>query len=114
MDNLIEFAYELDYEKYIEDFEVRQALAILKERVEEMKKDDEWKQKIADEWNKVAEEEERDAIKKAARPQKADDEISYRSSASKVSKASVRSKLESIREEGRNDWDTSTRADKKD
>jgi hypothetical protein len=68
MDNLIEFAYELDYEKYIEDFEVRQALAILKERVEEMKKDDEWKQKIADEWNKVAEEEERDAIKKAARP----------------------------------------------
>lgn len=111
---MIEFAYELDYEKYIEDFEVRQALAILKERVQEMKKDDEWKQKIADEWNRVAEEEERELQKGggATRP-KQDDEISYRSSASKVSKASVRSKLESIREEGRQDWDQSTRADKK-
>jgi uncharacterized protein YeeX (DUF496 family) len=43
MDNLIEFAYELDYEKYVDDFEVRQALEILKERVNEIKKDDEWK-----------------------------------------------------------------------
>ena len=58
MDNLIEFAYELDYEKFIDDFEVRQAIAILKERVNEIKKDDEWKEKIANEWNKVAEEEE--------------------------------------------------------
>ena len=80
----------------------------MKERVEEMKKDDEWKQKIADEWNKVAEEEEREAQKGASRPPRQDDEISYRSSASKVSKASVRSKLEAIREEGRPEWDQST------
>ena len=31
------------YEKYMEDFEVRQALAIIRERVQEMKKDDDWK-----------------------------------------------------------------------
>jgi hypothetical protein len=39
IDELLEFAYELDYEKYMEDFEVRQALALIKERVNEMKKD---------------------------------------------------------------------------
>ena len=51
VDNLIEFAYELDYEKYIEDFEIRQALAILKDRVDEIKQDVDWKQKFASEWN---------------------------------------------------------------
>ena len=43
VDNLIEFAYDLDYEKYMEDYEVRQALAIVKDRVQEIKKDQEWK-----------------------------------------------------------------------
>ena len=54
IDDLLEFAYELDYEKYMEDFEVRQALAIIKDRVQEIKKDDDWKQKIANEWNEAA------------------------------------------------------------
>jgi len=36
---LIEFAYELDYEKYIEDMEVRQAISLIKERVDDLKKD---------------------------------------------------------------------------
>jgi hypothetical protein len=43
IDELLEFAYELDYEKYMEDFEVRQALAIIKDRVQEIKKDEDWK-----------------------------------------------------------------------
>lgn len=43
IDDLIEFAYDLDYEKYMEDYEVRQALAIIKERVSEIKQDDDWK-----------------------------------------------------------------------
>ncbi len=51
---MLEFAYELDYEKYMEDFEVRQALAIIKERVNEIKKDDDWKETIAREWNEAA------------------------------------------------------------
>lgn len=51
IDELLEFAYELDYEKFMDDFEVRQALAIIKDRVNEIKKDEDWKTKIAKEWN---------------------------------------------------------------
>lgn len=36
----------------MEDFEVRQALAVIKERVNAIKNEPDWKQKIADEWNK--------------------------------------------------------------
>jgi hypothetical protein len=43
VDDLLEFAYELDYEKYMDDLEVRQALAVIKDRVKEIKKDDDWK-----------------------------------------------------------------------
>ena len=48
---MLEFAYELDYEKYMEDLEVRQALAVIKDRVSDMKKDIDWKEKMANEWN---------------------------------------------------------------
>lgn len=51
---MLEFAYELDYEKYMDDFEVRQALALIKDRVKEIKKDDDWKDKMAKEWNDAA------------------------------------------------------------
>ena len=51
VDSLLEFAYQLDYEKYIEDFEVRQALAILKERVKELKQDENWKENFVAKWN---------------------------------------------------------------
>jgi hypothetical protein len=54
IDELLEFAYELDYEKYMDDFEVRQALAIIKDRVLEIKKDSDWKNKMAEEWNQAA------------------------------------------------------------
>lgn len=53
IDQLLEFAYELDYEKYMEDFEVRQALAVIKDRVNEIKQQPDWKQKMADEWNQA-------------------------------------------------------------
>lgn len=55
VNKLIDFAYDLDYEKYMEDYEIRQALAIIRDRVNEMKEDGDWKQNIADEWNKAAE-----------------------------------------------------------
>lgn len=51
IDELLEFAYELDYEKYMEDFEVRQALAVIKERVAKIKEEPDWKEKMAEEWN---------------------------------------------------------------
>ena len=50
IDELLEFAYELDYEKYMDDYEVRQALAIIKDRVNEVTKQQDWKEKIAEEW----------------------------------------------------------------
>jgi hypothetical protein len=53
IDDLLEFAYELDYEKFMDDFEVRQALAIIKDRVNEIKKDSDWKTKMAQEWNEA-------------------------------------------------------------
>ena len=43
IDELIEFAFDLDYEKYMEDFEVRQALAVIKDRVNKIKEDEDWK-----------------------------------------------------------------------
>lgn len=35
----------------MEDYEVRQALAIIKDRVNEMKQDKDWKEKVTEEWN---------------------------------------------------------------
>lgn len=55
IDDLLEFAYELDYEKYMEDYEVRQALAVIQNRVTEITKDQDWKEKMAEEWNRADE-----------------------------------------------------------
>jgi hypothetical protein len=57
IDELLEFAYELDYEKYMEDYEVRQALAIIKDRVNELTQEPNWKEQITEEWNQANEEE---------------------------------------------------------
>ena len=40
----------------MEDFEVRQALAVIKDRVEEIKGDDGMKNAMVDEWNQEREE----------------------------------------------------------
>ena len=53
IDELLEFAYELDYEKYMEDFDVRQALAVIKERVQKIKEEPDWKEQMANEWNEA-------------------------------------------------------------
>lgn len=89
VDDLIEFAYDLDYEKFMEDYEVRQALAIIQDRVKEIKQDEEWKAKMADEWNKAAQEDANEA--KEAASQKAQSVYSYKSG---VSKASVKSRVQ--------------------
>ena len=57
IDDLLEFAYELDYEKYMEDYEVRQALAIIKDRVNEITQAPDWKEQITQEWNDANEQE---------------------------------------------------------
>lgn len=110
---MLEFAYELDYEKYMDDFEVRQAIAIIKDRVHEIKKDTDWKKNMADEWNNAGGD-------NADGPQRRDDGetrsvVSYHSSKSAASKKSLRSQvLEAIEEEGQNkpEWDQSVKGDK--
>lgn len=57
IDDLIEFAYDLDYEKYMEDYEVRQALAVIKDRVKEIKQNTNWKEEAAKQWNEAEMEE---------------------------------------------------------
>jgi hypothetical protein len=46
----------------MEDYEVRQALAIIKDRVKEMKQDEDWKNDIAKEWNDATEAEAQDQV----------------------------------------------------
>ena len=55
IDDLLEFAYDLDYDQYMEDFEVKQAFEIIRDRVNEIRQDQDWKKNIADEWNKTVE-----------------------------------------------------------
>lgn len=116
---MLEFAYELDYEKYMDDFEVRQALAIIKDRVNEIKKDSNWKNKIAEEWNEAAEDPstyvKRGGAENEQDPLETRSAVTYHSSKTGASKQSLRSKvLESIKEEnpdGKKEWDRSTKGE---
>ena len=42
----------------MDDYEVRQALAIIKDRVNEVSKEQDWKEKMAEEWNQANADEE--------------------------------------------------------
>ena len=83
IDELLEFAYELDYEKYMEDYEVRQALAIIKDRVNELTQEPNWKEQIAEEWNQANDEEaaaRRERRREAAPDQDSRSQVTYRKS----------------------------------
>lgn len=47
----------------MDDYEVRQALAIIKDRVNEVTKEQDWKEKMAEDWNQANAEEEAQAEK---------------------------------------------------
>ena len=116
IDDLIEFAYDLDYEKYMEDLEVRQALALIKERVEEIKKDEEWRTKIAQEWNEAEANPNEGSNRKRKQDDDAKSVASIRTSVTGRSKMSKRSELmDEIKREERHkeDWDTSTQGDRR-
>lgn len=97
IDELLEFAYELDYEKYMEDYEVRQALAIIKDRVKELTQEPNWKEQITEEWNQANEEEAAQRKARRAAAREAGDTVSQVTYC-KFSSASVRhvSNLEAI------------------
>ena len=119
VDDLLNFVSDLDYEAYISDLEVRQALEIVKERIHEIKQDQEWKQNIAAKYNQEIsddEEEAQDRVTDLAKPKSvASDAQSLQSFVSKA-----RSKLAESKRNPDNihhpDWDTNvtsiqTRAD---
>lgn len=125
IDELLEFAYELDYEKFMDDFEVRQALAIIKDRVNEIKKDEDWKANIAKQWNEAADEDNNangvgdyqnsyNPGKKVNDETKSMGQTSFKSAKTGLSKGSLRSQVEkAIREEGRPEWDPSQKSSNK-
>lgn len=116
IDDLIEFAYDLDYEKYMEDLEVRQAIALIKERVAEIKKDDEWRQKIAQEWNQAEEVNVNGAAEEPRDNEDARSAVSIRTSITGKSRMSKKSEImNEIKrdEEKKEQWDTSTQAEKR-
>ena len=114
IDNLLEFAYDLDYDKFMEDFEIRQAFAIIQDRVKEIKTDQDWKEKIAEEWNQTA------ALDAEAAPVKGDQVSVY--SYSKASRASQKSRISfksqvssemSKQKSQKQEWDRATVASSK-
>jgi hypothetical protein len=79
----------------MDDFEVRQALAIIKDRISEIKKDSDWKNKMADEWNQAGGNND-DGIGAAARrdnDMETRSAVSYHSSKTAASKKSLRSQV---------------------
>lgn len=90
----------------MEDYEVRQALAIIKERVAEIKQEhpgENWKQDIADEWNEATKVEERAARKNDNDGQSV---FSYKSGASRRTNASNASFKSRVAAEKRDNNDT--------
>lgn len=111
-DNLLEFAYQLDYEKYIEDFEVRQALAVLKERVQELKQDTNWKEKFAAKWNKEQEAVKEPPVKEL--PEEKAETKSVRSQAKSIrSVADTIKDMEKKQKEEKPEWDKSVKSTEK-
>jgi len=54
VDDLLNFTSNLDYDRYINDLEVRNMVNALKDRIDELKnqeQEDDWKKKIVDQWN---------------------------------------------------------------
>ena len=115
IDDLLDFAYKLDYEKYIDDFEVKQALAILQNRVTELKKDGKWKEHFVEKWNKKSDPEAN--MQKENPVQENIETQSVKSAKSKCSQAkSIKSMVDTVKElkekeKGEKpEWDKSVKA----
>lgn len=83
----------------MEDFEVRQALAVIKDRVNKIKEDEDWKQNMADQWNQ------------ADQNEKQYDTQSQLTTGSQKSKISqIRKEVEQKEQETKSQWDGSMTA----
>jgi len=54
LDDLLDFANNLDYDRYVNDLEVKNMVVAMKKRIDELreKEEDNWKNNIVDAWNK--------------------------------------------------------------
>mmetsp|Transcript_22354 Transcript_22354/g.27474 ORF Transcript_22354/g.27474 Transcript_22354/m.27474 type:complete len:144 (-) Transcript_22354:267-698(-) len=79
----------------MEDYEVRQALAIIKDRVNELTAEPDWKEQITEEWNQANEAEAQARREKRTSAQDNDSrsQVTYQSHASKKSNASYISRV---------------------
>jgi len=84
LDDLLNFTSNLNYDKYINDLEVKNMVAALKNRIDELKDQDaeeDWKNKIVEQWNGKE-------AKKAMQTSKVDIELDARSDARSVASES--------------------------
>ena len=118
IDDLLEFAYELDYEKYMEDYEIRQALAIIKDRVHEITQAPNWKEQMAEEWNQANQQEVAEQAGRAPAADRGDSasQVTYQSHVSRVSKASFASRVSEAKKkeaEEKPEWNASVTSSKR-
>jgi len=109
IDDLLNFTNNLDYDKYINDIEVKNMVSALKNKIDEIKgrEDEDWKKKIVDAWNK----DERKSVQ-IARVDIGDDRSDCRSMASDSKSVASERTHKSIQElktkienKDKKDWD---------
>jgi len=120
LDDLLAFTNNLDYNKYINDLEVKDMVVAMKKRIDELreKEEDNWKNKIVDAWNKA---EERQSIQPNRVDMSFDGRSDCRSVASESRSAASERSQQSITElkaklaaKEKKEWDTlSTSTNKK-
>jgi len=119
LDDLLAFTNNLDYDKYINDLEVKSMVAALKKRIDELNgqnDEDDWKKKIVDAWNK----EER----KSVQPSKVNIDWETRSdtrsvasdsksAASERTQKNIQDLKNKLENKEKKEWDTLTTSTKK-
>jgi len=119
LDDLLAFTNNLNYDKYINDLEVKDMVIAMKKRIDELreKEEENWKNKIVDAWNKAEE-------RQSVQPNRVD--LSYdgrsdcrsvasesRSVASERSQQSITELKAKLAAKEKKDWDTISTSTKK-
>lgn len=109
VDDLLDFANNLDYDQFMYDMEVRNMVNAIQSRINELKQQDNWKEKVVEEWNKnkTAQDGEKEKRTKGVT---FDDNRSQASNQSKKSVQSIKSQIREERklDEKASEWDGST------
>lgn len=108
VDELLDFANNLDYDQFMYDMEVRNMVNAIQTRINDLKQQDNWKEKVVEEWNKNKEKDgEREKRTKGVT---FDDNKSVTSNGSKKSVQSIKSQIREERkiDDKASDWDGST------